>query len=140
MTFYNTVFLTNRGCSPDPAVAPLQSCTGLMGSHAYMVSRSGAQNLLARAYPIELHVDAYLAFMSRMGHVRMLWNPCMQVEQNYDDSDIAHGSSRILNVPTDMDKSWVSALDAPSLMGLVVVAAVAGGIISLALGKSVFKK
>jgi hypothetical protein len=64
----------------------------------------------------------------------------MQVEQNYDSSDIAHGSSRILNVPTDMDKSWVSALDAPSLMGLVVVAAVAGGIISLALGKSVFKK
>lgn len=140
ITFYNTEFLTTRGCSPDPKTAPLENCTGLMGSHAYMVSRRGAQNLLARAYPIELHVDAYIAFMARMGHISMLWNPCMQILQNYDSSDIAHGQTKILNVPTDMDKSWVSALDAPSLLGLVAFAAVAGGIVSLALGKSLFKK
>ena len=136
ITFYNTVFLTNRGCAPDPTAAPLQSCTGLMGAHAYMISRRGAERLLARAYPIELHVDAYIAFMARLGHIRMLWNPCMQVEQPYDNSDIAHGNTRILHVPTDMDKSWVSALDAPSVLGLVAFAAVAGGIVSLALSRS----
>jgi len=133
LTFYNTEFLSGRGCKPDPKTAPLESCTGLMGSHAYLVSRRGAQCLLARAYPIELHVDAYIAFMARLGHISMLWNPCMQVEQNYDSSDIAHGSTRILNVPTDMEKKWVSSLDAPSLLGLVAFAAIAGGIVSMAL-------
>jgi hypothetical protein len=64
----------------------------------------------------------------------------MQVEQPYDNSDIAHGNTRILHVPTDMDKSWVSALDAQSVLGLVAFAAVAGGIVTLALGKSLFKK
>ena len=133
ITFYNTEYLASRGCKPDSAVAPLESCTGLMGAHAYMVSRRGAQRLLARAYPIELHVDAYLAFMARLGYIQMLWNPAMQVHQPFNDSDIAHGNTQILSVPTDMDKSWVSALDAQSAMSLIVMAAVAGGIISLAM-------
>jgi GR25 family glycosyltransferase involved in LPS biosynthesis len=130
ITFYNTEYLTSRGCSPDPKTAPLQNCIGLMGAHAYMISRRGAQRLLARAYPVELHVDAYIAFMARLGHISMLWNPCMQVMQPFDDSDIAHGNTRILGVPTDMDKSWITALDAPSVIGLVIMAAVAGGIIA----------
>jgi len=141
ITFYNTQFGNGSGCEPDPKVAPLQSCTGQMGAHAYMISRRGAQRMLARAYPIEIHVDAYMAFMARMGHIQMLWNPAMQVEQPFDDSDIAHGNTRILNIPTDMDKSGVTALDTQSVFGLIVMAAVAGGIITLALsGQTIFKK
>ena len=79
ITFYNTIYVAGRGCKADPATAPLYSCTGLMGAHAYMVSRQGAQRLLARAYPIELHVDAYIAFMGRMGYAKLQWNPCMQI-------------------------------------------------------------
>jgi hypothetical protein len=101
------------------------------------VRRRGAERLLARAYPIELHVDAYIAFMSRMGYAKLQWNPCMQIEQKYDDSDIAHGNTRILNIPTDMEKSWVSAMDTPSVLGLVAFAAVAGGIVTLALSRTV---
>ena len=97
--------------------------------------------MLARAYPIEIHVDAYMAFMARMGYIQMLWNPAMQVEQPFNDSDIAHGNTRILNIPTDMDKSWVTALDTPSALGLIAMAAVVGGIVSLALsGQVIFKK
>jgi len=141
ITFYNTEFGNGRGCEPDPKVAPLQTCTGQMGAHAYMISRRGAQRMLARAYPIEIHVDAYMAFMARMGYIQMLWNPAMQVEQPFDDSDIAHGNTRILNIPTDMDKSWVTALDTPSALGLIAMAAVVGGIVSLALsGQVIFKK
>jgi hypothetical protein len=102
-----------------------------------MVSRRGAQRLLARAYPIELHVDAYIAFMARMGNIKMLWNPAMQIEQPFDNSDIAHGNTRILNIPTDMDKFWITALDAPSVLGLVAIVAVAGGIVSLAMARTV---
>jgi glycosyl transferase family 25 len=137
ITFYNTVFAASRGCKPDPNTAPLYNCNGLMGAHAYMVSRRGAQRLLARAYPIELHVDAYLAFMARLGNISMLWNPCMQVEQPFDDSDIGHGNSRILSVPTDMDKFWVTALDAQSIVTIVALAAITGGILSLALRNTV---
>ena len=136
ITFYNTQFGNGRGCEPDPKVAPLQTCTGQMGAHAYMISRRGAQRMLARAYPIEIHVDAYMAFMARMGYIQMLWNPAMQVEQPFDDSDIAHGNTRILNIPTDMDKSWVTALDAPSVLGLIVMAAVVGGIVTAAVKRS----
>lgn len=136
ITFYNTQFGNGRGCEPDPKVAPLQTCTGQMGAHAYMISRRGAQRMLARAYPIEIHVDAYMAFMARMGYIQMLWNPDMQVEQPFDDSDIAHGNTRILNIPTDMDKSWVTALDAPSVIGLVIMSAVVGGIITAAVKRS----
>jgi GR25 family glycosyltransferase involved in LPS biosynthesis len=136
ITFYNTQFGNGSGCEPDPKVAPLQSCTGQMGAHAYMISRRGAQRMLARAYPIEIHVDAYMAFMARMGYIQMLWNPAMQVEQPFDDSDIAHGNTRILNIPTDMDKSWVTALDAPSVIGLIAMAAVVGGIVTAAVKRS----
>jgi len=135
ITFYNTRFSTSYGCSADPATAPFYGCTGLMGSHAYMVSRRGAQRLLARARPIELHVDAYIAFMSRMGHAKLQWHPVLQIAQKAEDSDIAHGLTRILNVPTDMDKSWTTALDATSVVGLVIFSAVAGGIVSRVLMK-----
>jgi GR25 family glycosyltransferase involved in LPS biosynthesis len=131
ITFYNTVFMTNRGCAPNPKMAPLESCTGLMGAHAYMISRRGAQRMLARAYPIELHVDAFMAFMARMGYIQMLWNPCMQVEQPFDDSDIAHGNTQILSVPTNIENTWMSVLDMQSVMALLILSAVAGGIISL---------
>jgi hypothetical protein len=71
-----------------------------------------------------------------MGYIQMLWNPDMQVEQPFDDSDIAHGNTRILNIPTDMDKSWVTALDAPSVIGLIAMAAVVGGIVTAAVKRS----
>ena len=61
----------------------------------------------------------------------------MQVEQPFDDSDIGHGNSRILNVPTDMDKFWVTALDAQSIVTIVALAAITGGILTLALRNTV---
>lgn len=133
ITFYNTEFGGSRGCGPDPAAAPLQTCTGQMGSHAYMISRRGAQRMLARAYPIELHVDAYMAFMARVGYIQMVWNPCMQVRQLYGDSDITHGNTGILYVPTNMEKSWITAMNSYDVIGLIVISAVAGGILSFAL-------
>lgn len=137
ITFYNTEFGASRGCHSDTAVEPLYSCTGQMGSHAYMISRRGAQRMLARAYPIELHVDAYMAFMARVGYIQMLWNPCMQVRQLYGDSDITHGGGGILYVPTNMEKSWITTMNPQDIIGLLIIAAVAGGILSIALQSTV---
>jgi GR25 family glycosyltransferase involved in LPS biosynthesis len=132
VTFTNTRFGGGvKGCSPmEDSV--WSSCTSLMGAHAYMVSRRGVQRLLARAYPIEMHVDAYMAFMARMNHVKMLWHPKMDIDQEFNDSDIHHGDQDILNIPSNMEKHGIVALDITSIVGLMTMAAVVGGLVSLA--------
>jgi GR25 family glycosyltransferase involved in LPS biosynthesis len=134
VTFYNTPFAGGiHGCSASESESsPWQTCTSLMGAFAYMVSRRGAQRLLARAYPIEIHVDAYLAFMARLGYIDMIWNPVMQIQPDFADSDIQHGGSEILNVPTNMEKNGVVALEYSEILGLLIMTAVAGGLVSLA--------
>jgi GR25 family glycosyltransferase involved in LPS biosynthesis len=134
VTFYNTPFSGGiHGCSASASVpTPWQSCTSLMGAFAYMVSRRGAQRLLARAYPIEIHVDAYMAFMARLDYIDMIWNPAMQIQPDFADSDIHHGGADILNVPTNMERNGVVALEYMEIMSLLVMTAVAGGLLSLA--------
>lgn len=138
--FQNTRFTGGEtGCEPaelDVASPPWHVCKSLMGAHAYMVSRHGAQRLLERAFPIELHVDAYMAFLSRLGYIKMLWHPMLDLDPPSLDSDILHGTSGILNVPTRMETRGVVALDTREVLGLLALAAVCGAAVSLAyLGK-----
>lgn len=124
------------GCKPrDGLEAPWQHCTGLMGAYAYMVSRRGAERLLARAYPIEMHVDAYMAYMSSMGFIDMIWHPLIDIPGPDKDSDIEHGHQGILSVPTDMTKHGIVALELTSVLGLVVMAGITGGLLALAYGR-----
>ena len=133
ITFYNTAYEGGlHGCDPIASQQPWSSCTSLMGAYAYMISRRGADRLLARAYPIEMHVDAYFSFMSRMGHIVLLWNPVMQIYPDTQDSDIDHGAASILNVPTNMEKHGIVALDITSVVGMMTMAAVVGGLVALA--------
>lgn len=135
VTFYNTPFTGGvHGCPPSSsAKGPWSSCASLMGAFAYMVSRRGVRRLLERAYPIELHVDAYMAFMARLDYIQMVWHPVMQILPNFDDSDINHGGSDILNIPTDLSKSGLVLLDNQAILGIVAIVAIAGSILSLAL-------
>jgi GR25 family glycosyltransferase involved in LPS biosynthesis len=135
--FQNTRFAGGEtGCEPAPpdvAPFPWQVCKSLMGAHAYMISREGAQKMLARAYPIELHVDAYMAFMSRLGYIRMLWHPLLDIQPpDGSDTDIGHGMGSILNVPTRMEKKGVVALESREVVGLLAVAAIVGAAVALA--------
>lgn len=133
VTFTNTRFSNNRrGCKPLQNGTQWETCTSLMGAFGYMVSRRGAERLLARAYPIELHVDAYLAFMSRLGYIQMMWHPLLEVEHSDQGSDINHGSFGILNIPTDMEQAGVMVLDAKSIVGIMAMSAVVGGLLALA--------
>jgi GR25 family glycosyltransferase involved in LPS biosynthesis len=120
------------GCDPVPGHEPWQSCTALMGAYAYMISRDGARKMLERAYPIELHVDAYMAYMSRMGHVKMMWHPLIDIPGPDNGSDIAHGRPSILDVPTNMEKHGMVALPVHSVVGVMAMAAVVGGLVALA--------
>jgi GR25 family glycosyltransferase involved in LPS biosynthesis len=130
--FQRTDFGGVNGCKPIKGQDPWQRCTSLMGAYAYMVSQRGAQKLLERAYPIELHVDAYMAYMCRLGHINMIWHPLIDIPVPDKDSDIMHGSHGILDVPTNMEKHGVVAIDTTSLVGMMAMAAVVGGLVSLA--------
>lgn len=135
VTFYNTPYKGGQtGCVPDPKkdMSPWQTCTSLMGAHAYMISRRGAEKLLAKAYPIEMHVDAYFAYMARMGHITLLWHPTLQITPVLDDSDINHGGGGILNIPSNMEKHGIVALGMTSAIGLAVMSALVGGLVALA--------
>jgi GR25 family glycosyltransferase involved in LPS biosynthesis len=133
VTLYNTPYQGGQtGCVPEKDRSPWQTCTSLMGAHAYMISRRGAEKLLAKAYPIEMHVDAYFAYMARMGHITLLWNPAMQITPILDDSDINHGGGGILNIPSNMEKHGIVALHTTSAIGVVTMAALVGGLVALA--------
>jgi GR25 family glycosyltransferase involved in LPS biosynthesis len=133
VTLYNTPYQGGQtGCHPEKDRSPWQTCTSLMGAHAYMVSRRGAEKLLAKAYPIEMHVDAYFAYMARMGHITLLWNPAMQITPILDDSDINHGGGGILNIPSNMEKHGIVALHMTSALGLAAMAALVGGLVAIA--------
>jgi len=122
----------DTGCKPIVGQEPWQLCTALMGSYAYMISRDGASKMLARAFPIELHMDAYMAYMSKMDHIRMLWHPLIDIPGPAPDSDIMHGRQGVLGVPTDLHAEGMVALRERSVWGLVTMAAVVGGLVALA--------
>lgn len=124
-------FANKADCKPIPG-SKFEHCTSLMGAWAYLVSRQGAEKLLKRCYPIEMHVDAYMAYMSRMNHIKMLWHPSLAIPANIDDSDIKHGDTDVMSLPTNMKKHGIVALKMQSVLGLVFMAAVVGGIVTLA--------
>ena len=124
------------GCKPLKEEAPWQLCTSLMGTHAYIVSRRGATRLLEKAYPIELHVDAYMAYLARLEKIRMIWHPFIDIQPRAAaDSNIEHGNSRICSTPTNMDENNMVVLSVGSIMGVMTIAFVAGGLLSVAFAK-----
>lgn len=132
--FHRTTFDGGRvsDCVREKAGSPWHTCTSLTGAHAYAVSRAGATKLLQRALPVELHVDAYMAFMSRLGEIRMLWHPGLDVPQPAGtDSDIGHGATTLVGVPTQMEESGLVVVSVGTLLGVVAGAAVVGGVVAL---------
>lgn len=125
------------GCKPLAGDEPWQLCTSLIGTHAYIVSRKGAKALLDKAYPIELHVDAYMAYMSRMGHIKLLWHPLIDIQPRPESgSNIIHGNGRICGVPTNMEDRGVVALTVPTIVNGMLIAGIAGGLIILGVAKA----
>ncbi len=120
------------GCKPVPGMEPWQDCTALMGAYAYMISRDGARKMLEKAYPVEVHVDAYMAYMARLGHIKMMWHPLIDIPGPDNGSDIAHGTQAILSVPTNMAKHGIVALPMRGVVGAMTMAAIVGGLLAIA--------
>jgi GR25 family glycosyltransferase involved in LPS biosynthesis len=133
VTFHMTHFRGGRtACKPAGDGTEWWTCRSQMGAHAYMLSNRGAKKLLTRAYPIELHVDAYMAYMARLGEITILRHPLIDIEPDDFGTDINHGSTGILNVPTKMEERNMVVLTVKEIIGLMGMAAVAGGLLALA--------
>jgi hypothetical protein len=125
-----------KGCAPMREEEPWELCTSLMGTFAYIVSREGAKKLLERAYPIELHVDAYMAYMSRMGYCKMIWHPLLDMNHNDGGkSNIDHGSCSLCDVPSNLEKEGIVVLSYNSVIGIMTMAAIVGAILTRAFSK-----
>ena len=119
-------------CKPV-ARSKWQTCESLMGAFAYMISREGARRLLEKAYPIELHVDAYMNFMAHIGYIRILWHPLINIRHiDSSDSDIEHGVTEVLDIPENPSEHGLSVLNNWEIFGVVLIAAAAGGLVTLA--------
>lgn len=62
------------GSSPTPVPAHRQSVVKsyqFSGTHAYLVTRRGAQRLLEHAYPVAFHIDMVIGHLSRQGRVNL---------------------------------------------------------------------
>ncbi len=134
--FHRTEFAGGRyDCEPVTGAggSKWQACESLMGAFAYMISRKGARQLLEKAYPIELHVDAYMAFMARLGYIQMLWNPLINIQHlDGSDSDIEHGGTEVMDLPANPSEHGLLLLENWDIFGVTLMAAIAGGLITLA--------
>ncbi len=72
--------------------------------HCYIVSRRGAQRLLERAYPIEVHVDHYSALLAQMGSLKV-YGPRVRIfYQRSEDSDNRDGSCQTCHIPNNANE------------------------------------
>lgn len=72
--------------------------------HCYIVSRRGAQRLLERAYPIEVHVDHYSALLAQMGTLKV-YGPRVRIfYQRSADSDNRDGSCQTCHIPNNANE------------------------------------
>lgn len=83
--------------------------------HCYIVSRRGAQRLLERAYPIEVHVDHYSALLSQMGDLKV-YGPRVRIfyQRSAADSDNRDGSCQTCHIPNNANEQgryiWANRL------------------------------
>jgi glycosyl transferase family 25 len=120
-------------CFPWVGGGVWEVCDSVMGAYGYMISQRGAERLLARAYPIELHVDAYMGYMARLNRIIVFYHPRLIVTHaDTDDSDINHGDRSILNLPNDMEERGIQPLKRQEIVAITAMSAIVGGALALA--------
>jgi GR25 family glycosyltransferase involved in LPS biosynthesis len=73
--------------------------------HCYIISRRGAQRLLERAYPIEVHVDHYAALLAQMGQLT-IYGPRIRIfYQRSNDSDNRDGTCQTCHIPNNANET-----------------------------------
>lgn len=68
--------------------------TKFYGTQAYYITRQGATKLLTKAFPIEMHVDAYMSMMNYFGDICIYFTQRTLVTQ-----ENITGSSILSNIP-----------------------------------------
>lgn len=120
-------------CFPWEGGGEWEVCDSVVGAYGYMISQRGAERLLSRAYPIEIHVDAYMGYMARLNKIVIFYHPGLVVSHaDTGDSDIKHGTPAILSLPNDMEEQGIHALRAQDIVTVTIMATLVGGALALA--------
>lgn len=89
----------------------------------YIISRRGCERLLKDVFPIQMHVDRYANMKMNMGECIIVIHKEFRLPSMRDKSDIQMGGCRICNVPSDMNKENIRAVNQYYLYGLLSYAA-----------------
>jgi GR25 family glycosyltransferase involved in LPS biosynthesis len=92
----------------DPTLLPTdkadwKSPVNFWGTAAYIMSRKGAQNLMAGFFPIECHLDKYMCLKSLLGHVKLVVNTKFKTYTIHYGTDIQLNRCALCNYPDDFD-------------------------------------
>jgi GR25 family glycosyltransferase involved in LPS biosynthesis len=93
------------------------------GFCAYIISRRGCERLLKDVFPIQMHIDRYANMKMNLGMCDIVCHKDLRLTTLGSKSDIQLGHCRICNVPTDMNKEHVRAVNQYYLYGLLGYAA-----------------
>ena len=79
LRIYNPIVLENNNLLGD----------SFIGAHAYILTYQGAINLLKYAFPIDLHIDAYIGLMMYFKHINGAYiSSVNSIKQYHSKSDI----------------------------------------------------
>jgi len=91
-----TVLDPNAHCKCQADFLDIRS---FFGTHCYIISREGAQKMIANALPIESHIDGYMSLQAQLGRVRIIASgDPFHLTNSMCDTDITHGSALICSL------------------------------------------
>lgn len=91
-----TVLDPNAHCKCQADFLDIRS---FFGTHCYIITREGAQKMIANALPIESHIDGYMSRQAQLGRVRIIASgDPFHLTNSMCDTDITHGSALICSL------------------------------------------
>jgi GR25 family glycosyltransferase involved in LPS biosynthesis len=98
------------------------------GFCAYIISRRGCERMLKDAFPIQMHIDRFANMKMNLGMCDIVIHKELRLTVLSSKSDIQIGGCRICNVPSDMNKENIRAVNVYYLYGVIGYAALMTGL------------
>ena len=90
----------------------------------YVISRRGAERLLADAFPVEMHIDRFANKKAELGLLDVVVHNRVRLGVRGSKSDIQVGGCRICKIPNQMDAVGMRAVPLQFLLALLGYSAV----------------
>ena len=96
--------------------------TKFFGMGCYILSRKGAEKLLQSAYPIEMHIDAYIQTKANIGDILLVIHKHVYIPLRNSKSNIQHGKCDLCNIPDNISNTNIQVVNKYYLYGVMAYA------------------